>query len=71
MRELVNRAYTQEKFPESRNGNITPVRKIEKNFYIQNLSLGPTAAFKDMAMQQLGQEMNYELNKRGESLTIL
>ena len=64
LRDLVHKAYTGEKFPLSKNGNITPVREIEKNFYIQNLSLGPTAAFKDMAMQQLGQEMNYELTKR-------
>jgi len=71
LRDLVHKAYTGEKFPLSKNGNITPVREIEKNFYIQNLSLGPTAAFKDMAMQQLGQEMNYELTKRWESLTIL
>ncbi len=71
LRELINKAYTQEKFPEWIDGNITPVREIEKNLYIQNLSLWPTAAFKDMAMQQLGQEMNHELQKRGESLTIL
>ncbi|MCD5375179.1 threonine synthase [Candidatus Gracilibacteria bacterium] len=71
LKDLVENAYTQEKFPNSVDGNITPVRKIDKNLYIQNLSLGPTAAFKDMAMQQLGQEMNYELTKRGENLTIL
>jgi len=71
LKDLVHAAYTQEKFPESSNGNITPIREIEHNFYIQNLSLGPTAAFKDMAMQQLGQEMNYELQKRWETLTIL
>jgi len=71
LRNLVSSAYTREKFPETQNGNITPVREIENSFYIQNLSLGPTAAFKDMAMQQLGQEMNYELNRRKQSLTIL
>jgi len=71
LRGLVEKAYTQEKFPEMQSGNITPVRKVENNLYIQDLSAGPTAAFKDMAMQQLGQEMNYELDKRGESLTIL
>ncbi len=36
---------------------------FEDNLFIQQLSLGPTAAFKDMAMQMLGQEMNYELKK--------
>lgn len=71
LRELVHAAYTQEKFLETQDGNITPVRQLQDTLYIQNLSAGPTAAFKDMAMQQLGQEMNYELQKRGESLTIL
>jgi len=71
LRGLVEKAYTQEKFPDTKDGNITPVRKVEDNLYIQNLSAGPTAAFKDMAMQQLGQEMNYELTKRSQSLTIL
>jgi threonine synthase len=71
LRDLVNKAYENEKFPSTKDGNITPLRKVEDNLYIQNLSAGPTAAFKDMAMQQLGQEMNYELKKRGESLTIL
>jgi threonine synthase len=35
------------------------------------LSEGPTAAFKDMALQSIGQEMNYELNRRGQMLDIL
>jgi len=39
LRDLVDAAYTQQKFPESQDGNITPIRKIEDNFYIQNLSL--------------------------------
>ena len=71
LKTLVNQAYTQDKFPTTKDGNITPLRKVEENLYIQNLSAGPTAAFKDMAMQQLWQEMNHELNKRWETLTIL
>lgn len=71
LKNLVKNAYRKDKFPDSINWNITPVRKIDENLYIQNLSLWPTAAFKDMAMQFLWQEMNYELTKKWEKLTIL
>jgi threonine synthase len=69
--KLSHAAYSQENFPETREGNIVPVRKIGDNLYIQDLSEGPTAAFKDMALQSLGQDMNYELNRRGQMLDIL
>lgn len=67
---LIQNAYTKEKF-NSDDGNTVPIRPIGDNLFVQNLSLGPTAAFKDMALQQLGQEMNFELNRRGENLVIL
>jgi threonine synthase len=35
------------------------------------LSLGPTAAFKDMALQPLGQDMNHALAEREQSLMLL
>ena len=54
---IANAAYTHDKFPAAVNGNIVPVTSVGDNLYIQNLSLGPTAAFKDMAMQPLGQDM--------------
>ena len=71
LERLLLQAYSSEKFPDAKNGNIVPVMRIEGQLYLQNLSLGPTAAFKDMALQPLGQEMNYELNKRNEKLVIL
>lgn len=70
LKHLIKNAYTEEKF-NTKNGNTVPIRLIDNGLYVQNLSLGPTAAFKDMALQQLGQEMNYELNRRGENLVIL
>lgn len=70
LRTLVSRAYAIEQFPVP-DGNIVPVTQIRKNFFAQNLSLGPTAAFKDMALQLLGHEMEYELARRAESLVIL
>lgn len=68
---LAQAAYGLEKFPHTANGIVTPVHEISSGLYVQQLSLGPTAAFKDMALQPLGQDMQYVLAQRGESLTIL
>src|SRR5205814_1565985 len=70
LKKLIDSAYTKEIF-DIENGEVTPVRKIENNFYLQNLSLGPTAAFKDLAMQLLCREIDYELQRKNEMLVIL
>lgn len=70
LRALVDAAYTAEAF-ELERGQVTPVCQIGDGLLLQNLSQGPTASFKDMAMQLLGRETSYELGRRGESLTIL
>ena len=50
---------------------IVPLKKLDDGFYLQALSNGPTLAFKDMAMQLLGNLFEYELARRGEELNIL
>ena len=50
---------------------IVPLRPLEPGVAIQALSNGPTLAFKDMAMQLLGNLFEYELARRGEALNIL
>lgn len=70
LQRLIRSAYTPEKFDDT-DGNIVPVIPIGNNLYVQNLSLGPTAAFKDMALQLLGQEMNYVLSRRDLLLLLL
>jgi len=70
LERLLQNAYTEDKF-NIKDGNVVPIRPIGEGLFLQNLSLGPTAAFKDMALQQLGQEMNYELDRRDENLVIL
>ena len=50
---------------------IVPVRALETGLHIVELSNGPTLAFKDMAMQLLGNLLEYELARRGEELNIL
>ncbi len=70
-REMAAAAFSTDKFPDATDGNITPVTWLTPTIAIQQLSLGPTAAFKDMAMQPLGQHMQYVLSLRDEKLTML
>jgi threonine synthase len=50
---------------------ITPLKPLEPGLALEALSNGPTLAFKDMAMQLLGNLFEYELARRGEQLNIL
>lgn len=68
--EMIGEAYSAPPF-EKEKGTIVPISEIEENIFVENLSLGPTASFKDMALQLLGREMAYELRKRKKSLAIL
>ena len=68
LRALVARTYTPEVFGTR---EITPLKALEPGVYLQALSNGPTLAFKDMAMQLLGNLFEYELARRGETLNIL
>jgi threonine synthase len=76
LKVLVDRAYTERNFHYTRNpdtdaSDITPLTKLEDGFYLQELSNGPTLAFKDMAMQLLGNLFEYVLEKRNETINIL
>jgi len=68
LRALCERTYTEAVFG---NAAIVPLKQLDDGFYLEALSNGPTLAFKDMAMQLLGQLFEYELGRRGESLNIL
>jgi threonine synthase len=50
---------------------IVPLRRLSDGLLIEALSNGPTLAFKDMAMQLLGNLFEYELARRHETLNIL
>ncbi|MEY2803731.1 MAG: threonine synthase [Pseudomonadota bacterium] len=65
---LCRKTYTAEVFGSPQ---IAPLRQLEGDVHIEALSNGPTLAFKDMAMQLLGNLFEYELARRGEELNIL
>src|SRR5437867_9462464 len=68
LRALVEKTYTAEVFGSF---EITPLKPLEPGVSLEALSNGPTLAFKDMAMQLLGNLFEYELARRGETLNIL
>ena len=53
------------------NPKIAPVTTIEQNKYILELFYGPTFAFKDYALQFLGNLFKYALPKASKKLTVL
>jgi len=75
LRAIIERTYTPEVYCNTRYDekatDITPVRTLEPGLHILALSNGPTLAFKDMAMQLLGNLFEYALDKEHASLNIL
>ncbi|SNS28167.1 threonine synthase [Noviherbaspirillum humi] len=78
LRALTAKTYTAEVYRNVRAGEdagqITPLRRLEERggatVLLQALSNGPTLAFKDMAMQLLGNLFEYTLAKQHEELNI-
>jgi threonine synthase len=68
LRRLCERAYTAEAFGGD---EVVPVSELGGGLWLAHLSNGPTGAFKDLAMQLLGQLFEYELERRQQTLTIL
>lgn len=75
---LVDKTYTAEVYRNARidedAAQITPLRVLEdqngRKLILQALSNGPTLAFKDMAMQLLGNLFEYTLDKQHDELNI-
>ncbi|THF66998.1 threonine synthase [Pseudothauera nasutitermitis] len=73
---ICDKTYTAQVYRHARPGDdaaeITPVHWLEEGkLGLLELSNGPTLAFKDMAMQLLGNLFEYVLARRGESINIL
>jgi len=79
LKALAHKTYTADVYRNTRAGEhaaeITPLRTLEeqggKKLVLQSLSNGPTLAFKDMAMQLLGNLFEYALAKQGAELNIV
>jgi len=68
LRGIVERTYTREIF---QSGEITPLKTLEPGLHLLALSNGPTLAFKDIAMQLLGNLFEETLGSRNQTLNIL
>ncbi|MFH1157507.1 MAG: threonine synthase [Pseudomonadota bacterium] len=51
--------------------DIAPLRRFEDNFYVLELFHGPTLAFKDVALQFLGQVFGHILSRNKQKVTII
>jgi threonine synthase len=76
LKAICDKTYTAEVYCHARPGDnaadVTPIHWLEKDkLALQELSNGPTLAFKDMAMQLLGNLFEYVLAKLGEEINIL
>ena len=65
--EDANNAYCESSFPEG----AAPLKKVKDNTYSLELWKGPTAAFKDMALQIMPRLLSRALVKTGEKNTAL
>ena len=68
VRKLCEKSYNSDNFNCE---EIIPLKKISDKITLVGLSEGPTLAFKDMAMQFLGNIFEYVLSKRDTTLNIL
>ena len=68
LKAIIDKTYTKEIFGSD---EITPVRTLHDGIKIEGLSNGPTLAFKDMAMQLLGNLFEYVLSRENRFLNII
>jgi len=66
MQRLCDTAYSTFRHPD-----VVPVVSLEAGHHLMELFHGPTLAFKDVALQLLGQLFDHILTKRNEKVTIV
>ncbi len=68
LRAICRNTYTEAVFGTQ---EIVPLKPLENGVHLEALSNGPTLAFKDMAMQLLGNLFEYELARRGGQFGLM
>ncbi len=68
LKAIIAKTYTVDAFGDA---DITPLQTLEPGLHLLKLSNGPTLAFKDIAMQFLGNVFEYVLTKRDAEVNIL
>jgi threonine synthase len=66
MQRLCNTAYSTFRHPD-----VAPIVPLESGHHLMELFHGPTLAFKDVALQLLGQLFDHILTQRNEKVTIV
>ncbi|WP_338553097.1 threonine synthase [Paenibacillus sp. KS-LC4] len=66
LRAMVNASYGTFRDP-----GVTPVRRLKDNLYVLELFHGPTFAFKDIALQFMGELYTYVSRKQSKTIHIL
>lgn len=64
LRDIINRSYAT-----FRDDEVTPLVTLKDNIYLLELFHGPTFAFKDVALQFLGNLFEYFLARKNEAKT--
>jgi threonine synthase len=68
LKQIIAKTYTSATYGTK---DITPLKPLGQDRFLLALSNGPTLAFKDMAMQLLGNLLEYVLLRDGQELNIL
>ena len=68
LKAIVDRTYTREIFGSE---EITPVQMLEPGFFVLHAANGPTLAFKDVALQLIGNLFEHVLAQGQERLNVL
>lgn len=66
LREIVAKSYTKFAHEE-----IAPLKKLDERTYVLELFHGPTLAFKDFALQLLGNLYEHQCASRGQTINVL
>ncbi|NDF11639.1 MAG: threonine synthase [Proteobacteria bacterium] len=66
LKAVIEKSYTGFDDPK-----IAPLKKLGKDEYLLELFHGPTLAFKDFALQMLGNLLDYKLTRENEHVTII